>query len=143
MLELINYDNDRKLEVSLYELNSLTLNKGLSLSRKDIKELINTKNEVLKYTGRVEVQPIIEEIVFEFYNSYYIDKDNYKEVINELIRIYYMYTSYFDNRLTSEEIIKYMSKEFNGRCNGEIVLLETVSFEELKDDISKGKYYEY
>lgn len=143
MLELINFDNDRKLEVSLYELNSVTLNKGLSLTRSDIRELIITKNEVLKYIGRIEVQPIIEEIVLEFYDSYYIDKDNYKEIINELIRIYYMYTSYFDNRLTSEEIIKYMSKEFNGRCKGEVVLLETISFEELKEDINKGKYYEY
>ena len=143
MLELINFDNDRKLEVSLYELNSVTLNKGLSLTRRDIRELIITKNEVLKYIGRIEVQPIIEEIVLEFYDSYYIDKDNYKEIISELIRIYYMYTSYFDNRLTSEEIIKYMYKEFNGRCEGEIILLETISFEELKDDINKGKYCEY
>lgn len=101
--------------------------------------LIENKNNTLKDIGRVEIgKSIIDDIVYSFYNSEYIDGDDYFETINELVSIFYMYQDKFSDYLVDEEIVKYMSDCFN-EVGGSLELLSSVSFDELNTRILYGE----
>lgn len=131
MESIILYGNDQENINNLVNMNEITKDKGLVLSQKEIMMLTENKNNTLKDIGRVEIgKSIIDDIVYSFYNSEYIDGDDYFETINELVSIFYMYQDKFSDYLVDEEIVKYMSDCFN-EVGGSLELLSSVSFDEL------------
>lgn len=122
---------------SIISMNNITKEKGLILTNKEIDELIENKNETLNNLGRVEITSIIDKIIYEFYDSSYIDIDNYFETINEIINIFYKYQKEFNN-LTDEQILKYLKNNFETTSNGVIELLEDTSL--LKEQLQEDKY---
>lgn len=151
MYDLTNYNNfdniilknsKSSLKETL-ELNNITQNRGLSLTEKQAIELIDNRDNALKQLGRIELGTgIIADIIYEFYDSSYIDKDNYLELLLELTEVFNLYQQEFDNKLTDEQIIKYMKKEFEELASGSIKLLETTCFDNLRDKILNGDYYD-
>lgn len=105
--------------------------------------MIDNRDNALKQLGRIELGTgIIADIIYEFYDSSYIDKDNYLELLLEFTEVFYLYQQEFDNKLTDEQIIKYMKKEFEELAGGSIKLLETTCFDNLRDKILNGDYYD-
>lgn len=139
MVSIILYGNDQVNINNLINMNEITKDKGLVLSQKEIMMLTENKNNTLKDIGRVEIgKSIIDDIVYSFYNSEYIDDDDYFETINELVSIFYMYQDKFSDYLVDEEIVKYMSDCFN-EVGGSLELLSSVSFDELNTRILYGE----
>lgn len=139
MDSIILYGNDQVNINNLINMNEITKDKGLVLSQKEIMMLIENKNNTLKDIGRVEIgKSIIDDIVYSFYNSEYIDGDDYFETINELVSIFYMYQDKFSDYLVDEEIVKYMSDCFN-EVGCSLELLSSVSFDELNTRILYGE----
>lgn len=99
--------------------------------------LIENKNEILNNLSRVEITPIIDKIIYEFYDSSYVDNDNYFETINDITNIFFKYQKEFNN-LTDEQILKYLKNSFENNCNGAIELLEDTFL--LKEQLEEGKY---
>lgn len=123
--------NEEKL---IQKTNLVTKEKGLILTHKEIEELIINKNETLDNLSRIEVTPIIDKIIYEFYDSPYIDNDNYFETINSLVEIFYIYEDKFGNKLSIEEIIKYLRDTFDNKVNGVVELLIDTSYLEREHD---------
>lgn len=123
--------NEEKL---IQKTNLVTKEKGLILTHKEIEELIINKNETLYNLSRIEVTPIIDKIIYEFYDSPYIDNDNYFETINSLVEIFYIYEDKFGNELSIEEIIKYLRDTFDNKVNGVVELLVDTSYLEREHD---------
>lgn len=139
MDSIILYNNDEENINNLIKMNDITKDKNLVLSKEEIILLIENKNNVLKDIGRVEIgKSIIDDIVYSFYISEYIDSNNYFETINELISIFYMYQDKFSDYLIDEEIIKYMSDSFD-EVGGSLELLSSVSFDKLNTKIIYGE----
>lgn len=142
MNNIILYGNDQKNINNLVSMNEITKDKNLALSLKEILMLIENKNNILKDMGRVEIgKSIIDDIIYAFYDSSYIDSDNYFETINELINIFYMYQDKFSNYLVDEEIILYLRECFD-EVGGSLELLSSVSFDKLNTKIVYGEYDE-
>lgn len=121
-------------EKLIQKTNLVTKEKGLILTHKEIEELIINKNEILDNLSRIEVTPIIDKIIYEFYDSPYIDNDNYFETINSLVEIFYIYEDKFGNKLSIEEIIKYLRDTFDNKVNGVVELLIDTSYLEREHD---------
>lgn len=139
MDSIILYGNDQVNINNLINMNEITKDKGLVLSQKEIMMLIENKNNTLKDIGRVEIgKSIIDDIIYIFYDSNYIDSSNYFDTINELINVFYMYQDKFSDYLVDEEIVKYMSDCFN-EVGGSLELLSSVSFDELNTRILYGE----
>ncbi len=134
--------NDNKCLKDILLLNEVTSKKGLVLEEKQILELINYKNDILKEKGRIEIIPILDKIIYEFYNSPYVDEENYLLIIEQLTETFYLYQEEFDNKLTDEEIIRYLKENFNNNCAGSVTLLENDAMEELKHFLLSGEHYE-
>lgn len=134
--------NDNKCLKDILLLNEVTSKKGLVLEEKQILELINYKNDILKEKGRIEIIPILDKIIYEFYNLPYVDEENYLLIIEQLTETFYLYQEEFDNKLTDEEIIRYLKENFNNNCAGSVTLLENDAMEELKHFLLSGEHYE-
>ena len=117
--------------------NNITKERGLTLTDREINELIENKNETLNNLSRVEITPIIDKIIYEFYDSSYIDNDNYFETINDITNIFFKYQKEFNN-LTDEQILKYLKNSFETTCNGAVELLEDTS--PLREQSEEGIY---
>ncbi|MGM9874827.1 MAG: DUF6323 family protein [Bacilli bacterium] len=142
MNNLILYVNDQENFNNLIKLNELTKSKNLIFTDEEILNLIKNKNDNLKDIGRVEIgKSVIDDIVYSFYDSEYIDNDNYFETINELINIFYMYQDKFSEYLIDSEIIEYLRDNFD-KVNGSLELLSSISFDKLNTKLMYGEYYE-
>lgn len=142
MNNIILCGNDQENINNLVSMNEITKDKNLVLSLKEIIMLIENKNNILKDIGRVEIgKSIIDDIIYAFYDSSYIDSDNYFETINELINIFYMYQDKFSNYLVDEEIILYLRVCFD-EVGGSLELLSSFSFDKLNTKIVYGEYDE-
>lgn len=92
--------------------------------------------------GRIEVGVgILDKIIYEFYDSSYIDQDNYLEILEELSNVFYLYQTEMSHCLTDEQIIKYLRRKFDDECKGSTELLESLSFENLKEELKNGEFY--
>lgn len=140
--DLVTY-NDKRILKNILTLNEMTSKRNLYLQEKDILQIIETKNISLKELSRVEVKNnILERIIYEFYDSPYIDQTNYLETIIDLARIFYLYQDELSYKLTDEEIIIYLQDELNNRCGGDLTLLETLSLSNLKEVPERKKEHE-
>lgn len=119
----------------IYNLNKITERYGLVLSKKQITNLIKNRNIILKELGRIEIgSGALEEIIYEFCDSLYIDKTNYYNNLIELTRIFYLYQDELNNKLTDEQIIKYMKDNFDNICCGSVEILESECLDKLKNE---------
>ena len=136
---IILFGNDQENINNLINMNEITKDKNLILSNEEILMLIENKNNTLKDIGRIEVgKSIIDGIVYAFYDSEYIDSDNYFETIYEIINIFYMFQDKFSDYLIDTEIIEYLRNSFD-ELGGSLELLGSVSFEKLNTKIMYGE----
>lgn len=56
------------------------------------------------------------------------------ETINSLVEIFYIYEDKFGNKLSIEEIIKYLRDTFDNKVNGVVELLIDTSYLEREHD---------
>lgn len=106
-----------------------------NLTNKDYKEIIENKNIILKDLGLIELgNEIVDKILTAFLDSPYIEKNEQKEIINNLVELFLIYRVEIKN-LTDDEIIEYLEKSFNKKYNGAIELLEEEGLENLKNEL--------
>ncbi|HPE95398.1 MAG TPA: DUF6323 family protein [Bacillota bacterium] len=124
-LELLSFRSlDAKSEASVAECNEETVNYGLVLSKNDIHDLIETRDNALIATGRVEFGGgIIERIIYKFCDSPYIWQSNYAQTINDLTEIFYFFKNETLDSLTDEELLTVMKEAFDAPCAGSTELL--------------------
>lgn len=138
-LEILSQKNLDLVINKIIQTNNITNQRGLILTNNQIIRLINSKNYILKKLGRLEPQnTIIDTIIYKFYDSSYIDEDNYVDTIEELIEIFYIYQNEFDNKLTDDQIIEYMFCHFENDCSGSLELLRDLYFDKLKSELING-----
>ena len=95
---------------------------------------------ILSSIGRVKVgEGVLKDLILAFYDSPFIDKDNYFDTVSDLLYIFYFYQTEFSN-LTDEEIINYMRDGFDNLCAGSLEMVMSVGVCNLKESI-KGDLY--
>lgn len=73
----------------ILNLNNESQSYGLVLSKEDVDEIINSRNDTLKYYGRIELDiDVTKKIIENLYTSQYTDKDDYVELINDIQKIF-------------------------------------------------------
>ena len=142
MEDYLDIVNKRKqIEITNIEkCNKITSRYGLVLSNKQILGLLEKRKETLKATGRVEFRGgVIERIIKEFYDSPYINKENYESTLYELIDIFYEYKNETMDLITDDELIDFMKKSFDGVCKGDIEYLAGTIMYQMREKLINGK----
>lgn len=122
----------KQLIMNIKKCNELTIKFGVSLSDEAIERLINKRFEVLKNTGRIEFdEGILKKLIEIFYDSPYIMQNNYEETLEELQDIFYFFKGEAMEQISDDELIEFMKRDFDGKCQGSIEYLSGTSLEEL------------
>ena len=123
-LEFVN--KRKQIEITnINECNKYISKYGLTLSDKQINDLLAKRTEILKEKGRIEFREgILDKLIKEFCDSPYINQSNYIETLYELIEIFYEYKNETMDLITDDELIKFMKSAFDGVCKGDIEYLE-------------------
>ena len=123
----------------LVACNNYTKQFGIRLSQKDAMELIQERRENLIRQERIEFgDGIITKLIFAFCDSSYIYQDNFVDTIQRLQEIFYLYKNESLDELTDDELIEYMKKQFDGRCQGDLDYLEDTALEAFARKIRCG-----
>ncbi|MGE5450028.1 MAG: DUF6323 family protein [Methanomassiliicoccales archaeon] len=97
---------------------------GLALSEADTRQIIVTREEVLKNLGRVELgMEVTSKLITAFCESPYISQLEYASTICELIEIFYYMKNETQDKIGDEELIQIMKEYFDDRCFGSLQLL--------------------
>ncbi len=124
--------------------NDETNHYALTLSEQQAVELIETRSCSLKETGRVEFGGgVINKIINVFCSSPFIMQDNYTEIIHELIEIFYYFKNETLDRMSDDDLIKFMKKSFDGQCQSSLELVKGRELERLARRIRYGNILEY
>lgn len=112
--------------------NDESIKYGLVLTKEQAIRLLETKDEELRYHGRLEFgEGIIGKLITAFCDSPYMNKQNYSETLERLLEIFYYYKNETDEKLSDNELIDYMKTFFNGSCEGSLELLESRELDSL------------
>jgi hypothetical protein len=137
--------------INLSSLNSLSITDkilkcnekiskyGLIVSKEQAIKLLETRNDTLQRTDRVEfTDGIIDVLITTFASSKYITQNNLEEMINNLIEIFYYYKNETLDELDDYHIITLMKELFENKCYGEFELLNS-ELDKIAYDIRCGR----
>jgi hypothetical protein len=116
----------------LCQTNAVTSQFGLTLSEKQIADIVEKRFEALGATGRVEFGRGITKMLIEaFCDSPYIYQENYEETILELLDSFYYFKNESEDRIPDDELIAVMRRHFDTICQGSLEYLNGTTLEDL------------
>lgn len=112
--------------------NDESIKHGLVLTKEQAIRLLETKDEELRYNGRLEFgEGVIGKLITAFCDSPYMNRQNYSQNLERLVEIFYYYKNETDGQLSDDDLIDYMKTFFNGSCEGSLELLESRELDSL------------
>lgn len=118
--------------------NEYTIKFGLALTPGQIKNLMQSRFNSLKDTGRVEYnEGVLEKLIFAFCDSPYIFQKNYEETLAALQDCFYYFKNESHDLMSDDEIIENMKAAFDDPAEGSVEYLTDITLDDL---YHKGKY---
>ena len=116
----------------LRDCNAYSAHFGLTLCENEIAELVESRAEALRATGRVEFGGgILPKLIRALCDSPFIMQEDYAAVLSELQEAFYRFKNEAMDKLTDDELIELMAKVFNGCAQGSAEYLAEMSLEAL------------
>ncbi|MBB6218567.1 hypothetical protein HNQ80_004741 [Anaerosolibacter carboniphilus] len=116
---------------------------GLYLSPQDSREIIITRNTILKEYGRVEVDiEITRKIIMQFCSSPYLQQADYMETIIEIQELFHYIKNELDDDIGDDELIERLADLYNHKCFGVLDLLKGRETEKIIQQYRFGDEYD-
>lgn len=119
--------------------NAYTKKYGLVLSAAEAELLAEERVQILKRERRVEFgQGILPKIIYAFCDSAYITQKDYSAVLLRLQEIFYLYKNEMLDEITDDELLSFMSEQFENVCFGDLDYLEGTCLDLFAQAIRAG-----
>ena len=130
---LVLQDMQKKQAIAeIKKCNELTIKYDLHLNDDEVKALVERRFDALKNTGRIEFsEGILTKIIEAFCDSPYIMQQNYEDTLLELQDAFYFFKSEAMDQISDDELIEFMKRHFDGKCQGSLEYLSGTTLEEL------------
>ena len=139
--EIIQAWQQKQQIEKVLECNNDTVKFGLVLSEEEASRLMLSRKASLTDNQRVEFgEGILAKIMHYFCDSQYINQDNYADSLEQLQEIFYIYKNETEDRLTDDELLDFMSYQFEGVCFGDFDYLCGTCLERYARAIRSGEY---
>lgn len=127
---------NRQTAVAIRSCNEFTVKYGLQLSEPEVQLLVENRREALERSGRVEFGGgVIQKIIKEFFDSPFLNQDSYADTLMELQECFYYFKNESLEKLSDDELIKLMKKNFDDPCQGSVEYLQSTLLENYCRDI--------
>ena len=104
----------------ILNLNEKSQEYGLILTPDDVENIVKSRNHTLNSYGRIDLNmDVTKEIMEILYKSQFTDKDDYVEMINDLVEIFYFLKNETFDEISDKEIIEIIG-EFYEETRGRI-----------------------
>ena len=124
----------------IYKLNDDLKTHNLALSAKDAKDIIKTRNNVLKAQGRIELNlDVMKSIIKELGKSSYVNQDNLVETISDMYEVFHYVKNSTSDFLCDEEILKTIMFFYNTVYGGSVELIKGKGIEKIIDNFRNNK----
>lgn len=135
-LELMSKQTQIK---QVLDTNQYTEQFGLVLSKKDAALLAEERVHALKQEQRIEFgQGILPDIIYAFCDSAYITQENYCDALIRLQEIFYLYKNEMLDEISDDELLNFMSEQFESVCYGDFDYLEGTCLEIFAQAVRAG-----
>lgn len=122
----------KEINEKLMMCNEYTIKFGLALTPDQIKNLMQSRFNSLKDTGRVEFdEGILEKLIFSFCDSPYIFQENYEETLAALQDCFYYFKNESHDLMSDDEIIENIKAAFDGPTEGSVEYLTDITLDYL------------
>lgn len=101
-------------------LNDEIAEHGIVLSAEDCKDIAEFRHEALMESDRIEAGlGIAGRIVREFADSGYVDKTNFRQVVEDLIECFYTLKNETDEKATDDQVMEFLHYLFEVAVGGD------------------------
>lgn len=139
LLEQIRQEQEKQEQIRVLACNQRTERFGLSLTKQDVLELMEQEKQVLKENQRIELgEGILPKIIEYFCDSEYITQDSYKETLEELQQVFFLFKNESEDLLNDDELLEFMKKQFEDVCRGDMEYLSGTCLERFTRAIRGG-----
>lgn len=104
----------------LMELNKEIEENGIVLSEADCKDIAEFRHDVLVETERVDVGlGIVGRIIKEFSDSGYVDQQNFRQVVEDLLECFYTVKNETEDKATDDQVMEFLHYLFEVAVGGD------------------------
>ena len=113
---------------------------GLLLTREEVLQLCEKRNEVLVQCERLELNGgIMDQLIDVFMDCPYITRDEFADVMEEVIEVFYTMKIECLDLIDDQHLMHYMRKQLD-ECHGVIVMMSDAVNEYCRKTVEKGIY---
>lgn len=136
---MLSQVHNKYIASELIQLNDITREHGIVLSKKDCAEIAECRAELLKDTERIEVGAgAITKIIETFCESGYINQQNFKDTVEGLLECFYTIKTETDDKVSDEDTLKFLKYLFEVEAGGDVAkLYDSEAFDLF---IERGKF---
>jgi len=126
---------------ALLAANAVTQEYGLLLTEAQVQQLLQTRAESLRDSGRVEFgDGIAAKLVLAFADSPYLSQETYADTIASLLVLFDTFKNELRDAYNDRELLTFMRGAFEGACAGALEILETEAFPRLLTGMEEQGY---
>ena len=120
--------------------NDDTFAYGLTLTKEQAVDLVETRSRALRDNGLVEIGGgVLGKLLRAFRDSPYLAPQTYAETINQIAEVYYAYRRVSFGKYSDDELIAFLREWYDEPCQGSLELLGGTALQWFIDTMRKGK----
>ena len=113
---------------------------GLLLTREEVLQLCEKRNEVLVQCERLELNGgIMDQLIDAFMDCPYITRDEFADVMEEVIEVFYIMKNVCLDLIDDQTMMHYMRKQLD-ESHGVVVMMSDAVNEYCRKTVEKGIY---
>ena len=113
---------------------------GLLLTREEVLQLCEKRNEVLVQCERLELNgSIMDQLIDAFMDCPYITRDEFADVMEEVIEVFYIMKNVCLDLIDDQTMMHYMRKQLD-ESHGVVVMMSDAVNEYCRKTVEKGIY---
>ena len=113
---------------------------GLLLTREEVLQLCEKRNEVLVQCERLELNGgIMDQLIDAFMDCPYITRDEFADVMEEVIEVFYAMKNVCLDLIDDQTMMRYMRKQLD-ESHGVLVMMSDAVNEYCRKTVEKGIY---
>lgn len=113
--------HNRYIASDLITLNEHTAMRGIVLSERDCTEIAQCRGNLLVESERIEVgSGAVRRIIEEFCESGYVNQQNFKSVVQDLLECFYTIKTETEDKVDDETVLEFLKYIFENDAGGDV-----------------------
>ncbi len=122
------------------QCNDDTFEYGLTLTKEQALDLVETRSRALRDNGLVEIGGgVLGKLLRAFRDSPYLAPRTYAETINQIAEVYYAYRRVSFGKFSDDELIAFLREWYDEPCQGALELLGGAVLQWFIETMRKGE----